>query len=223
MNKKDLNKIASIENAIKDKYGAEAIVNPKSNWTEEKEKQYLEQMKEHYDNLQNNYIGQEKVDVNGIKMSKKLLNRESLKSCPVCGSFPKSSMDDVCLVKFDCCNICYIKYVEDREERWLKDGDQMKINKTRFKEIIKEEVAKMGTGQLGQQSVDQRNAMRQGGIDDKERAAIATVSKKLALAAKSGNILGGTLATRLQQLVAEIDKLLGSSQPSQPTQQGAQE
>ena len=120
MNKKDLNKIASIENAIKDKYGAEAIVNPKSNWTEEKEKQYLEQMKEHYDNLQNNYIGQEKVDVNGIKMSKKLLNRESLKSCPVCGSFPKSSMDDVCLVKFDCCNICYIKYVEDREERWLK-------------------------------------------------------------------------------------------------------
>tara|TARA_R100001015_G_C4482267_1_gene62420 strand:+ start:130 stop:429 length:300 start_codon:yes stop_codon:yes gene_type:complete len=99
----------------------------------------------------------------------------------------------------------------------------MKINKTRLKEIIKEEVAKMGTGQLGQQSVDQRNAMRQGGIDDKERAAIATVSKKLALAAKSGNILGGTLATRLQQLVAEIDKLLGSSQPSQPTQQGAQE
>jgi hypothetical protein len=28
---------------------------------------------------------QEKVDVNGIKISKKLLNRESLKCCPVCG------------------------------------------------------------------------------------------------------------------------------------------
>jgi hypothetical protein len=63
---------------------------------------------------------QEKVDVNGIKISKKLLNKESLYNCPVCGSFPKKSMDDVCLVKFDCCHKCYIKYVEDREERWLK-------------------------------------------------------------------------------------------------------
>ena len=40
---------------------------------------------------------QEKVDVNGIKISKKLLNRESLKNCPVCGMlFPKSAKDDVC-------------------------------------------------------------------------------------------------------------------------------
>jgi len=65
--------------------------------------------------------------------------------------------------------------------------------------------------------------MRQGGIDDKERAAIATVSQKLAAAAKSGNILSGTLAARLKQLVAEIDKVLGGEQPSQQPQQGAQE
>ena len=120
MSKKDLDKIAAIEKAIKQKYGEEAIINPKSNWDEEREKDYLAQMKEHYSTLHKNELGQEKVEVNGIKISKKLLNRESLNNCPVCTSFPRSTMDDVCLVKFECCNKCYIKYVEGREERWLK-------------------------------------------------------------------------------------------------------
>ena len=117
---KDYDRIAAIEKAIKEKYGDEAIANPKSNWDEQKEKEYLEQMKEHYATLNKNSLGQEKVDVNGIKISKKLLNRESLHNCPVCGTFPKKTMDDVCLVKFECCSKCYIKYVQGREERWLK-------------------------------------------------------------------------------------------------------
>ena len=116
----DPNRIAAVEKAIAEKYGKEAVQNPKSNWNEIKEKEYLEQSKQFYKKQRKNDEWQEKVDVNGIKISKKLLNRESLKSCPVCGSFPKISLDDVCLVKFDCCNTCYIKYVEDREERWLK-------------------------------------------------------------------------------------------------------
>ena len=120
MSKNELNKIAAIEKAISEKYGKETIVNPRANWNENKEKEYLSQMKEHYSNIQKTEQWQEKVEVNGIKISKKLLNRESLNNCPVCGSFPKKSLDDVCLVKFDCCNACYIKYVEDREERWLK-------------------------------------------------------------------------------------------------------
>lgn len=120
MSKNELNKIAAIEKAISQKYGKETIVNPRANWDENKEKEYLSQMKEHYLNIQKTEQWQEKVEVNGIKISKKLLNRESLKNCPVCGSYPKKSMDDVCLVKFDCCNNCYIRYVEDREERWQK-------------------------------------------------------------------------------------------------------
>ena len=115
-----LDKIAAVEKAISEKYGKETIQNPRGNWDELKEKEYLKQSKEFYKKQRKNDEWQEKVDVNGIKMSKKLLNRESLKSCPVCGSFPKKSMDDICLVKFDCCNTCYIEYVEDREERWLK-------------------------------------------------------------------------------------------------------
>ena len=113
-------RIAAIEKAIAEKYGKEAVQNPKGNWSEIKEKEYLKQSKDFYKKQYENEAWQEKVDVNGIKISKKLLTRESLKNCPVCGSFPRKSMDDVCLVKFECCNKCYIQYVENREERWLK-------------------------------------------------------------------------------------------------------
>ena len=87
---------------------------------DEKEKEYLSQMREFYKKIDKSDTQQEKIEINGIKVSKKLLNRESLQSCPVCGSFPKKSMDDVCFVKFDCCFECYVKYVEGREERWQK-------------------------------------------------------------------------------------------------------
>ena len=120
MNKKDLNKIAAIEKAIKEKYGEEAINNPRANWDEVKEKKYLEEMREFYKKNKRLNQSRDKIDVNGIKVSKKLLNRESLKNCPVCGSFTRTVKDDVSLIKFECCYSCYIQYVEDREERWLK-------------------------------------------------------------------------------------------------------
>ena len=120
MNEKDPNRIAAVEKAIAEKYGKETIENPRSKWNEEKEKEYLEQMSEFYSKIKRNESQQEKIDINGIKVAKKLLNRESLKCCPVCGSFPKKSMDDVCLLKYECCSKCYIQYVEGREERWTE-------------------------------------------------------------------------------------------------------
>lgn len=119
MSKKDLDHIARVEKAIAEKYGIEAVSNPRANWDEEREKEYLQQMKEFYAKTSKNLEWEDKIDVNGIKVTKKLLNREPLKNCPVCGKFPKKSMDDVCLIKFSCCNSCYIKFVEHREERWL--------------------------------------------------------------------------------------------------------
>jgi formate dehydrogenase maturation protein FdhE len=120
MEDKKLNKIAAIEKAIAEKYGKEAIQNPRSDWDEEKEKEYLQQMQRFYKTKSLNRKWEDKIDVNGIKATKKLLNRESLRTCPVCGNFPKKSMDDVCLLKYDCCSKCYIQHVEGREERWSK-------------------------------------------------------------------------------------------------------
>ena len=112
--------IAAIEQAISKKYGDDATQNPKANWDPEKEREYIKQSKEFYEKVRKNDEWEEKVEVNGVKVSKKLLNRESLIPCPICGNFPRGVMDDVCLSKFDCCNTCYINYVEGREDRWLK-------------------------------------------------------------------------------------------------------
>jgi len=131
MGNKDYDKIAAIEKAIGEKYGKETIVNPRANWDENKEKEYLEQMKGLYRNSNRKSEWQEKVDVNGVKVSKKLLNMESLKNCPVCSAFSKSVKDDVSLIKFDCCNKCHIQYVEGREERWLKGWRPNEINKSK--------------------------------------------------------------------------------------------
>ncbi len=40
--------LAAIEKAIKEKYGDDAIQNPKKHWDKEKEKKYLEELKEFY-------------------------------------------------------------------------------------------------------------------------------------------------------------------------------
>ena len=126
---KNYDQIAATEKAIAEKYGAEAIQNPKANWDEAKEKEYLEQMKELYQKTKSNEETAEKVDINGIMVSKKLLNRESVQTCPVCGAYPKKSMDNVCMVKFECCEKCYYKYVQQREDRWLKGWRPNENNK----------------------------------------------------------------------------------------------
>ena len=77
---KDDNHLIKVEKAIQEKYGDEAIQNPKANWDQEKEKEYLKQIKKVYKSQK----PKEKVEVNGILMPKKLFNRESERTCPVC-------------------------------------------------------------------------------------------------------------------------------------------
>ena len=71
---KDLDYIARLERAISRKYGDEAILNPMANWSEDKEKDYLEQLK----SLDKKETYSEKVEINGVLVPKKLINREKL-------------------------------------------------------------------------------------------------------------------------------------------------
>ena len=115
MKEKDLNKIAKIEQAIKEKYGEEAIHNPRRSWDQEKEKKYLEDLKEFYEkNSYSKKTQQEEGFKIKTRKKEKSLNRE----CPVCGSYSFSSRDDMYMTKFQCCFNCYVQYVEGREERW---------------------------------------------------------------------------------------------------------
>ena len=116
--KKDQNYIASIEKAIAQKYGIDTIQNPKSNWTDEKEQEYLSQLKKFSENEKHQQDQEEKVETNGYFISKKLLNKETNRTCPVCDTYSFDLKDDVYMSKFECCFKCYIQWVEDREERW---------------------------------------------------------------------------------------------------------
>ena len=62
----DWDKIAAVEKAVKEKYGENAIHNPKANWDEEKEKQYIEQVKECAEIAKQKAETQETIEENGF-------------------------------------------------------------------------------------------------------------------------------------------------------------
>tara|TARA_Y100000593_G_scaffold11444_1_gene20480 strand:- start:7863 stop:8249 length:387 start_codon:yes stop_codon:yes gene_type:complete len=118
--KKDQDYIVKVEKAIAQKYGADTIQNPRGNWDEEKEKEYLQQLKE--ETKKNNQFldNNEKAETDGFFVNKKLLTRDHNRTCPVCNVYSFNKMDDAYMVKFQCCFNCYVQWVEEREERWLK-------------------------------------------------------------------------------------------------------
>jgi hypothetical protein len=118
--KKDLDYIARLEKAIEEKYGKEAIINPKSNWSDEKEKKYLKQLEEFYKKEQDSREQTEKVEKDGFFLPKNLINKKSKRKCPVCDIYSFAGKDDLYMNKFECCWKCYIQWVEGREKRWKK-------------------------------------------------------------------------------------------------------
>jgi hypothetical protein len=119
MNKKP--DLAATEQAIAKKYGAETIQNPNANWTPEREREFIEQQKATQKRKLQLDSKSEKVEVDGVLIPKKLLNKDTRRSCPVCDEYSFRSKDDVYMTKFECCYNCYIQWVENREERW-QDG-----------------------------------------------------------------------------------------------------
>ena len=116
--KYDLNQIAAIENAMKEKYGETAILNPKSGWDEDKEKNYLQQIKEQMIQEASTEKKYEEIDLDGILIPKKLINSKQKRKCDYCSQYSFNRDDDVYFSKYETCRKCYLKYIEDREERW---------------------------------------------------------------------------------------------------------
>lgn len=124
--KKDLNYIAGLEKAIKQKYGEDAIQNPSSNWSPEKEKEYLEQLKE---NKIKEMTSDRIEEREGFLFSAKLIKKDNKSVCTICSNILKQR-DMLFETKYECCQNCYVHYVEGREERW-KQGwrpDNVKRN-----------------------------------------------------------------------------------------------
>lgn len=115
---KDPNYIAKLEKAITQKYGEEAINNPARFWSEDKEKEYIQQSIEERQKFAKLSEAQDKVEEDGFLINQKLLTRDHNRTCPVCRKYSFHSRDDLYMNKFEACFRCYIQYVEGREERW---------------------------------------------------------------------------------------------------------
>lgn len=117
--KRDMEYVGKVEKAIADKYGEEATVNPRSLWDEQKEQEYLEQAKKNAEKYYEKEQDDDIVEKDGIFVSKKLLNKSNANSCPVCSKYLAGTRDSIFILKWECCEQCYINLVEGREERWI--------------------------------------------------------------------------------------------------------
>lgn len=116
--KKDMEYVSKVEKAISDKFGEEATINPRSLWNDEKEKDYIEQAKRNAEKYYKIDEDEEKIESEGILISKKLLSKSNASNCPVCNKYLADIKDSVYLLKWKCCYRCYIDWVEGREDRW---------------------------------------------------------------------------------------------------------
>lgn len=126
---KDLNYIVALEKAVKEKYGDIATMNPKHFWNEEKETEYIEQTKRALVKERNSQDSKEKVELEGVLIPKKLINKTSDRQCAVCKVYSFNKKDDVYMNKFVSCYKCYMFYIEGNEERWASGWRPAEINK----------------------------------------------------------------------------------------------
>jgi len=119
MTEKDPNYIPKLEKAIAQKYGSEAIDNPRKFWDEAKEERYIQESKALAEKLKKSEGHTEKVETDGFLINKKLLSKDTNRFCLVCNEYSFDVRDNLYMNKFECCRLCYIKWVENREERWL--------------------------------------------------------------------------------------------------------
>jgi len=124
---KDPNYPIKVEQAIAKKYGKDTVQHPKKNWDDKKEKEYLSQIKKFYRHASD---ANDEIEIEGVLVSRKLITKESNRSCPVCNTYSFKSNDDVYMSKFGCCEKCYIQWVEGREDRWKKGWRPNANNKT---------------------------------------------------------------------------------------------
>jgi len=119
MDEKKLNYIAALEQAVEQEYGHKATINPKSLWDESKEKEYLSQLKEFVIVDNKTKENQEKIEIDGVLVPKKLLISDTTKVCVNCDTYSFDRQDDLYLNKYKTCYNCYVLVVEDREDKWL--------------------------------------------------------------------------------------------------------
>ena len=115
----DPKQIPALEKAVEIMYGEKAVLDPSAFWTAEKEKIYLEQVKE-VEKYYRQQPYENYKDQGGFILKEKLLNKRNFKNCSYCGEQAYKTDDEVYMTKFDCCSKCYVIHLEGRETKWQK-------------------------------------------------------------------------------------------------------
>ena len=133
--KKDQNYVVKVEQAISKKYGVETIQNPKGNWDQQKEEEYLDQLKRLVKQRNKKKAKSAKVEQDGVLIDKKLLNKREDRVCPVCKIYSFEIKDDLYMNRYHCCYECYIEFAQSELLRWKKGWrpNQNEIKERRFK------------------------------------------------------------------------------------------
>ena len=121
--KKDPNYIAAVEKAITEKYGKDTVQDFRHEWEQEKEKQYLDQLKEMRSKRDKFSTNKEEIVVGEVKITKRRNRQKDDRTCPVCKTYSFSRKDDLYMNRFKSCYDCYIDFIEFREEAW-KNGER---------------------------------------------------------------------------------------------------
>jgi len=110
--------VAALEKAISDKYGSEASRDIRYFWDSDKEKEYKRQLKELAKKSLEQGRNKEQIEKNGYLLLKKNRKSELYSNCPLCSIRTQTVFDDIKVEKYECCQHCFVDFVEHREERW---------------------------------------------------------------------------------------------------------
>lgn len=121
--KRDSNYIAAVEKAITEKYGKDTVQDFRNEWKEEKEKEYLNQLKEARTKRDKSSTDKEEIILGDIKITKRRSRQKDNRTCPVCKTYSFSGMDDLYMNRFKSCHDCYLDFIIGREEAW-KTGER---------------------------------------------------------------------------------------------------
>ena len=116
--KHDLNYIAAVEKAISEKYGKDTVQDFRNTWEEDKEKEYLDQLKDLRVKRDRREKNHQELVVGDVKIKKCLTDQKTDRTCPVCKTYSFSRRDDLYMNRFKSCYDCYIDFIIGREEKW---------------------------------------------------------------------------------------------------------
>jgi hypothetical protein len=88
-------------------------------WSPEKEKAYLEDLKEKHSKEKT--TKKEVFEIKGVEIRINSVGAKKERTCPVCKTYSFSGKDDLYMNRFDCCYECYVDFVAHEEQRWA-DG-----------------------------------------------------------------------------------------------------